>query len=478
MRRQSTLRKYFPVTMLGVFPGHTLLVSHLLGHTRPCTIRHPREEPQMRAVAIDDRWHRRTPPTEDAERCKCGSRDYPYASADHGVELRWAVRWRDPEGKQRKKLFRTKPEAQKYAGELKSSMDDGSYINPATQKTTFREVAEKWQAANGVQHRPATVANVERSLKNHILPAFGDREIGTVKKADVQAWVNERAAVLSPSTLEVVYGTLRAVFAWAVGEYIPVSPCDSRGRADRVRLPSRAPKEVVPLSVAQVSALVTAAPPRFRAAILLAASAGLRQGELFGLEARHIRDGEIEVRQQVTVHDGGHFEIAPVKSSSSRRVVPVPTAVTDGLRAHLKAFPVAPPVLVDVTGDKPVERKVRLVFATPDGEPVQRSPWARTWRKIVTEANKILAKNGEEEIPAGTTLHTLRHTYASLLIKHGESVKVVQKRLGHSSASVTLDTYSHLWPDSDSTTRAAVEQGLGDILTGGTQGTTQGTTPA
>ena len=41
--------------------------------------------------------------------------------------------------------------------------------------------------------------------------------------------------------------------------------------------------------------------------------------------------------------------------------------------------------------------------------------------------------------------------------RHGESVKVVQARLGHATAAETLDTYSHLWPDSDDTTRAAVD---------------------
>ena len=59
--------------------------------------------------------------------------------------------------------------------------------------------------------------------------------------------------------------------------------------------------------------------------------------------------------------------------------------------------------------------------------------------------------------PARTGFHELRHFYASLLIRHGESVKTVQARLGHASASETLDTYSHLWPDSDDRTRAAVE---------------------
>ncbi len=54
--------------------------------------------------------------------------------------------------------------------------------------------------------------------------------------------------------------------------------------------------------------------------------------------------------------------------------------------------------------------------------------------------------------------HDLRHHYASLLIRHGESVKTVQARLGHASAIETLNTYGHLWPDADDRTREAVER--------------------
>ena len=63
-------------------------------------------------------------------------------------------------------------------------------------------------------------------------------------------------------------------------------------------------------------------------------------------------------------------------------------------------------------------------------------------------------------LPQTVTFHALRHFYASLLIRHGESVKTVQARLGHASAAETLDTYSHLWPDSDDRTRAAVDSVL------------------
>lgn len=57
-------------------------------------------------------------------------------------------------------------------------------------------------------------------------------------------------------------------------------------------------------------------------------------------------------------------------------------------------------------------------------------------------------------------MHALRHYYASLLIRFGESVKTVQAR--HKSATETLDTYGHMWADSDDRTREAVDSVLGN----------------
>lgn len=81
------------------------------------------------------------------------------------------------------------------------------------------------------------------------------------------------------------------------------------------------------------------------------------------------------------------------------------------------------------------------------------STWSQSWTVAVRRA----------ELPAGTGFHALRHYYASLLTRHGESVKVVQDRLGHATAAETLDTYSHLWPDSEDRTREAVDAVLGAI---------------
>ncbi|MEV6163343.1 tyrosine-type recombinase/integrase [Streptomyces sp. NPDC052052] len=65
-------------------------------------------------------------------------------------------------------------------------------------------------------------------------------------------------------------------------------------------------------------------------------------------------------------------------------------------------------------------------------------------------------------IAKGVGPHALRHHYASLLIKHGEPVRVVSERLGHTNAAMTLNIYTHLWPDSEERTRAAVDKAYAD----------------
>ena len=84
-----------------------------------------------------------------------------------------------------------------------------------------------------------------------------------------------------------------------------------------------------------------------------------------------------------------------------------------------------------------------------DGQGRQTSTWAIE-RAIRTARPKI------EGLPAGFRFHDLRHYLASLLIGSGLDVKVVQHRLRHGSAKTTVDTYGHMWPDSDESARAAV----------------------
>ncbi|HJY66544.1 MAG TPA: tyrosine-type recombinase/integrase, partial [Streptosporangiaceae bacterium] len=67
------------------------------------------------------------------------------------------------------------------------------------------------------------------------------------------------------------------------------------------------------------------------------------------------------------------------------------------------------------------------------------------------------ARKKVQDLPASFRYHDLRHYFASLLIASGADVKTVQARLRHASAKTTLDTYGHIWPDRDESTRTAVE---------------------
>jgi integrase len=67
------------------------------------------------------------------------------------------------------------------------------------------------------------------------------------------------------------------------------------------------------------------------------------------------------------------------------------------------------------------------------------------------------ARKKVQGLPAGFRYHDLRRCFASLLIASGADVKTVQVHLCHASAKTTLDTYGHIWPDRDESTRAAVD---------------------
>ena len=83
------------------------------------------------------------------------------------------------------------------------------------------------------------------------------------------------------------------------------------------------------------------------------------------------------------------------------------------------------------------------------------------WRGVSTYLARGVRIAG---LPEAFRFHDLRHHLASLLIGSGLVVKVVQHRLRHGSGKTTLDTYGHLWPDSDESARAAVGAVLAAFL--------------
>jgi len=128
----------------------------------------------------------------------------------------------------------------------------------------------------------------------------------------------------------------------------------------------------------------------------------------------------------------------------------MPSVVADALAAHLARFG---------TGSD------GLAFTNTQGRPIRRNAFGVVWHRATRNAG----------LQKWATFHDLRHFYASLLIARGCSVKAVQLHLGHRSAMETLDTYSHLWPDSDDETRDAVDIALTGVqVAGGSPGATLG----
>lgn len=354
-------------------------------------------------------------------------------SAAHGKGKRWRARYVDAEGREHAKSFTRKIDAQRWIDEVTAAVVTGQYVDPKAGQVTFRDYAERWRKIQ-VQ-RPSSQAHVETMLRRHTYPTFGDRPLSSILPSDIQAWV--KGLALAPATVGVVHGIVSTIMKAAIRDRrIMSNPCDG------TKLPKVERKKIVPLTTEQVTAVRDALPPQLQALVTLAAGTGMRQGECFGLTVDRVKFLERQVivdRQLVTVA-GAQPTLGPPKTAASNRTIPLPQVVVEALAAHLAAFPPGPD---------------GLVF-TWAGKPLRRSTFGYRWRAAADAAG----------LPDGTGFHALRHYYASLLIRHGESVKTVQVRLGHASAVETLDTYSHLWPDSDDRTRDAIDSVLGSTADG------------
>ncbi|MDM3973280.1 tyrosine-type recombinase/integrase [Mycobacterium marseillense] len=349
-------------------------------------------------------------------------------SANDGRGNRWRARYVDEQGREHAKGFARKVDAQRWLDEVTAAVVTGQYVDPQAGRVTFREYAERWRTMQ--MQRPSSRAHIETMLRRHAYPTLGDRPLSSILPSDIQAWI--KGLELAPATIGVVHGIVSTIMKSAIRDRrIVANPCDGS------KLPKVERKQVVPLTTEEVAALREALPPQLQALVTLAAGTGMRQGECLGLTVDRVRFLERAVivdRQLVTI-PGQSPTLGPPKTQASNRTIPLPQVVVDALAVHLSTFP------AETDG---------LVF-TLSGKPITRPAFGHKWRPAVAQAG----------LSAGTGFHALRHYYASLLIRHGESVKTVQARLGHASAVETLDTYSHLWPDSDDRTRDAVDSVLG-----------------
>ncbi len=190
---------------------------------------------------------------------------------------------------------------------------------------------------------------------------------------------------------------------------------------------------------------------RFETLTLVLGYCGLRFGEAAALRGKDIRDREITVRASATHVSGQGIVETGTKTNRTRRV------------------PVPEPVWERLTGALPTEADALVFPSRKSGHlPLGEYRWAFD-SALATVRDAAEAKRQRELADTGEastrtfppiTPHALRHTCASLAISAGANVKVVQRLLGHASATMTLDRYGHLMSDD----LAGVAQALGKAI--------------
>ena len=339
-------------------------------------------------------------------------------------------RYRDENGKEHARHFKRKVDAQRWLDEQTAAMVTGDYVDPAAGKITFKAWFKAWSGRQ-VWERGTTLAAQQAADS----VTFADVPMRQIRPSHVQQWVkamsqpaSSRTSGLAPTTIRTRYNYVHmAMRAAVVDRIIKADP--SAG----VPLP-RARKATAAMTipaVEEVGRALSVAPVWFRPFIAVCAFAGLRLGEAAGLRLEDVDFLRriISVRHQLQGETNATTELVAPKFGSER-VVYAPAELVALLAEHVRRAGV---------------QQGGWLFSSA-GVPLNRNSAGHQWRQVRKRAGLD-----------GYTLHDLRHFYASGLIASGCDVVTVQRALGHSSATITLAVYSHLWPTAEDRTRAAAD---------------------
>lgn len=361
--------------------------------------------------------------------------------SDRGAKysgLRYRVVWIDPNTRrERSKSFKLKRDADAFQTHTENGMRSGPYRDPDADKKIFSVLAESWMKSRK-KIRDSTRNRDQRDLNTWILPMWGNREIGSIRREEVINWVDALETGTAPHEYaeRAVGKVSTGLSARSVtGLHKNFSAALSHGvtlkwlvvnEAKGVELSKPDSTRRVYLKPVQVEDLVR----RIRdvggdsnaTLVQFLAYSGARIGEALSLRVGDVDFAARRVRIERTWTDSnGTIKLGPPKSGKSRRV-------------PLHGFLL--PELAELIGDRPADA---WLFEAPRGGHHSPNNWrSRIWSR---------ATAGSQFQLMGLVPHGLRHTAASMAIASGANVKVVQEMLGHASAVETLDTYADLWPD-------------------------------
>lgn len=328
----------------------------------------------------------------------------------------YEARYRDPTGRQRQRTFKRKTDAAIFLSGIQTTIRRGEWTDPTLGRTAYEAWATRWMAAN-THLRPKTIAGYQSLLRSLVLPTFGQLRLASIEPIQVREWVSEMTERrLSSSRIRQAYQLLSASLqAAAECGYLGRTPCVG------VKLPKQASREMLFLSAEQVQSLAAAIAEPYGALIRFTAYTGLRFGEVTALRIGKLDVLGARVRVAAAYSDvAGTLHLGPPKSGKERTVT-VPRSVCEEVAAALAG-----------------RGADELVFRSPEGGPLRQGNfYHRQFKPAVERAG----------LDPDFRFHDLRHTCAALLIAKGAHPRAIMEHLGHSSISVTMDRYGHLFPD-------------------------------
>jgi integrase len=360
----------------------------------------------------------------------------------------WVVSYTGQNGARHIKTFDRKKDADAYHATVRVDVKAGIHT---TGKTTVAQAAATWLADADTELERATVKTYREHLRLHIEPFLGAVKLSDLTVPTVRAFMDKlRAEGRSPDMIKRVIGDLGSILADAqdhglVAQNVVRSLSRNRKKRRQVEKRHKANLRIgvdIP-TLDEIRAIIAHLDGRRRPLILTAIFTGLRASELRGLVWLNVdlKKNEVHVRQRADRWGA----IGRPKSASGERIVPLPPMAANALREWKLQCPKSESGLVFPTGVGTIENHTNII--------------ERAFKPVQVKAG-VVDGNGK----AKYSPHQFRHFYASWCINRvadgglGLPPKMVQHRLGHSSITLTMDRYGHLFPTGDDGTEMATAE--------------------